>query len=55
MRMTLLACRAMPLSATLHEGVTFHDGSPLTSADAKASWDKIVFPPEGGSQSATQL
>jgi peptide/nickel transport system substrate-binding protein len=32
---------------TLHEGVTFHDGSPLTSADVKASWDRIVFPPEG--------
>jgi peptide/nickel transport system substrate-binding protein len=31
---------------TLHEGVKFHDGSPLTSADVKASWDKIVFPPE---------
>src|SRR5262249_27395231 len=31
----------------LHEGVQFHDGSPLTSADVKASWDKIVFPPEG--------
>jgi peptide/nickel transport system substrate-binding protein len=27
--------------------VTFHDGSALTSADVKASWDKIVFPPEG--------
>jgi peptide/nickel transport system substrate-binding protein len=26
---------------TLHEGVTFHDGSGLTSADVKASWDKI--------------
>src|SRR4030095_12037991 len=32
---------------TLHQGVTFHDGSDLTSADVKASWDKIVFPPEG--------
>ena len=32
---------------TLHQGVTFHDGSPLTSADVKASWDKSVFPPEG--------
>src|SRR5262245_1711666 len=32
---------------TLHEGVKFHDGSPLTSADVKASWDKIVFSPEG--------
>jgi peptide/nickel transport system substrate-binding protein len=26
---------------TLHEGVTFHDGSELTSADVKAGWDKI--------------
>jgi peptide/nickel transport system substrate-binding protein len=32
---------------TLHQGVQFHDGSALTSADVKASWDKIVFPPEG--------
>ena len=28
----------------LHQGVTFHDGSDLTSADVKASWDKIIFP-----------
>lgn len=26
---------------TLHEGVKFHDGSVLTSADVKAGWDKI--------------
>lgn len=32
---------------TLHQGVTFHDGSPLTSADLKASWDKMIFPPDG--------
>lgn len=32
---------------TLHQGVKFHDGSALTSADVKASWDKIVFPGEG--------
>jgi peptide/nickel transport system substrate-binding protein len=31
----------------LHEGVKFHDGSELTSADAKASCDRIVSPPEG--------
>jgi len=31
----------------IHEGVKFHDGSELTSADVKASLDKIVFPSEG--------
>jgi peptide/nickel transport system substrate-binding protein len=31
----------------LRKGVKFHDGTDFTSADAKASWDKIVFPPKG--------
>src|SRR5262245_3909996 len=31
----------------LHRNVKFHDGSPLTSADVKASYDKILSPPEG--------
>ena len=31
----------------LRRGVKFHDGSELTSRDAKASYDKIIFPPEG--------
>tara|TARA_R110000787_G_scaffold25757_1_gene72188 strand:+ start:22880 stop:24490 length:1611 start_codon:yes stop_codon:yes gene_type:complete len=31
----------------LVQGVKFHDGTPLTSADVKASFDKIIFPPEG--------
>ena len=31
----------------LRKGVKFHDGTDFTSADAKASWDKIVSPPKG--------
>jgi peptide/nickel transport system substrate-binding protein len=31
----------------IRQGVKFHDGTPLTSADVKASLDKIIFPPEG--------
>ncbi len=31
----------------IHQGIRFHDGSPLTAADVKASYDKIVFPPQG--------
>jgi peptide/nickel transport system substrate-binding protein len=31
----------------LHEGVTFHDGSPLTSADLKATFERIANPPQG--------
>src|SRR5215510_1336937 len=37
----------MTWTFTLHQGVTFHDGSDLTSADIKASWEKIITPPEG--------
>ena len=31
----------------IKKGVKFHDGTPLTSADIKATFDKIVFPPKG--------
>ena len=31
----------------IRKGIQFHDGSPLTSKDVKATYDKIVFPPEG--------
>jgi peptide/nickel transport system substrate-binding protein len=31
----------------LRRNVLFHDGSPLTSADVKASYDRIIHPPEG--------
>src|ERR1700731_612195 len=28
----------------IREGVTFHDGSPLTAADVSASWQEIIRP-----------
>ncbi|HKA61450.1 MAG TPA: ABC transporter substrate-binding protein, partial [Methylomirabilota bacterium] len=30
----------------IRPGIRFHDGSPLTAADVKASFDKIIFPPD---------
>ncbi len=31
----------------IRKDVKFHDGTPLTAHDIKATYDKIVFPPEG--------
>ena len=31
----------------IRKGIQFHDGSQLTAKDVKATYDKIVFPPEG--------
>src|SRR5215510_8613671 len=31
----------------LRPGIRFHDGATLTAADVKATYEKIVFPPEG--------
>src|SRR2546427_11859900 len=32
----------------IRQDIRFHDGSPLTAADVKATYDKILFPPAGG-------
>jgi peptide/nickel transport system substrate-binding protein len=32
---------------TIRDDVKFHDGSLLTADDVAASWNKIIFPPEG--------
>jgi peptide/nickel transport system substrate-binding protein len=53
-------CTAMPqptdegrtYTFQIRQGVKFHDGSPLTVEDVAASWNKIVFPPEGSSARA---
>ncbi|MFQ5840024.1 MAG: ABC transporter substrate-binding protein, partial [Candidatus Methylomirabilales bacterium] len=31
----------------IRKGIKFHDGSPLTARDIKATYDKIIFPPKG--------
>ena len=31
----------------IRHGIRFHDGSPLTAADVKATYDKIISPPAG--------
>src|ERR1700693_2213579 len=31
----------------IRQDVKFHDGSPLTAADVAASYEKIIFPPDG--------
>ncbi len=42
-----IAPDALTYTFRIRQGVRFHDGSPLTAADVKASYDKIVFPPQG--------
>jgi peptide/nickel transport system substrate-binding protein len=38
---------ALTYTFKLRRGIKFHEGSELTSKDVKATYDKIVFPPEG--------
>ncbi len=37
----------MKYTFKIRKDVQFHDGTPLTAADIKATFDKIVFPPQG--------
>jgi peptide/nickel transport system substrate-binding protein len=42
-----IARNGLTYTFKIRPGVKLHDGSPLTAADVKATYDKIVFPPEG--------
>ena len=42
-----IAADGLTYTFKLRQGIRFHDGSPLTSADVKATYEKIVFPPSG--------
>ena len=39
----------------IRKGVKFHDGSPLTAQDVAASWQQIVFPPQGVASARAEL
>src|SRR2546425_342849 len=38
---------ALTYTFKIRQGIKFHDGSALTATDVKATYDKLVFPPEG--------
>src|SRR5882672_5751189 len=42
-----IAADGLTYTFKIRQGIRFHDGSPLTAADVKTTYDKIVFPPEG--------
>src|SRR6266540_4985050 len=42
-----IASAGLTYTFKLRQGIRFHDGSPLTATDVKATYDKIVFPPAG--------
>jgi peptide/nickel transport system substrate-binding protein len=42
-----IASDGLTYTFKLRRDIKFHDGSPLTAADVKATYDKIVSPPDG--------
>src|SRR5881628_3117901 len=38
---------ALTYTFKIRPGIKFHDGSALTAADVKATYDKLIFPPDG--------
>src|SRR5881409_813252 len=42
-----IALDGLTYTFKIRPGIRFHDGSPLTAADVKATYDKIIFPPPG--------
>jgi len=42
-----IATDGLTYTFRIRPGIKFHDGAPLTAADVKATYDKIVFPPPG--------
>ena len=42
-----IAADGLTYTFKLRQGIRFHDGSALTAADVKATYEKIVFPPAG--------
>ena len=42
-----VASNGMEFTFNLREGVKFHDGSDFDSGDVKATYERIIFPPEG--------
>src|SRR5262245_56382601 len=42
-----IAADGLTYTFKIRPDIRFHDGSPLTAVDVKASYDKILFPPDG--------
>src|SRR5881397_2048201 len=41
-----ISADALSYTFKIRPGIKFHDGSPLTGADVKATYDKLIFPPK---------